>query len=65
MKGNSMDNPNRNEIALNILSGMIAHSRNGHGYVPRHPGQHWHISIVEEAFEIADEFIKQSLKKDT
>lgn len=57
-----MDKINRNEVALHILSGMLAHSRNGHGYIPRHTGQNWHEGIVEESFEIADEFIRQSTK---
>lgn len=44
----------RDYFAGQALAGMLAHSRNGHGYLPRHPQQHWHDAISCEAYEIAD-----------
>lgn len=37
------------------LQGMLAHDRRYH---PRDKGVHWHESISQEAFEIADEMMK-------
>lgn len=47
----------RFELAKTALNGMLAHSRNGHGYHPRDPKMHWHDAIAEEAIEIADAVI--------
>lgn len=43
------------------LQGMLAHSRNDHGYRPRDHvpyDEHWHDAIAEESYEIADAMIR-------
>lgn len=52
----------RYELAKAALNGMLAHSRNGHGYHPRDPQMNWHDAIAEESIEIADAVIEK-LKK--
>lgn len=49
----------RYELAKAALNGMLAHSRNGHGYQPRDPQMDWHDAIAEEAIEIADAVISR------
>ena len=41
------------QFAAAALQGMLAHSRNGHGYRPRNPDMHWHDAIAAEAYELA------------
>lgn len=53
----------RFELAKAALNGMLAHSRNGHGYHPRDPKMHWHDAIAEEAIEIADAVIEKLKEK--
>jgi hypothetical protein len=48
----------RDYFASEALGGMLAHSRNGHGYRPRDPNQDWHDAISEEAYELADAIIR-------
>ena len=48
----------RKNVAAMALQGMLAHSRNGHGYQPRNPDQDWHQAIAEEAVELADCLMK-------
>lgn len=50
----------RREAATAALQGMLAHSRNNHGYHPRDPKcTDWHQAIAEEAIELADALIEQ------
>ena len=47
----------RFELTKAALNGMLAHSRNGHGYHPKDPHMNWHDAIAEESIEIADSVI--------
>lgn len=48
----------RQWFAGRALQGMLAHSRNGHGYRPRDPSECWHDAIAQEAYEIADAMLR-------
>lgn len=52
----------RDLFAINALNGMLAHSRGGHGYIPRDGRQDWHSAIVEEAYELADAMLERRKK---
>jgi hypothetical protein len=52
----------RDYFATEALEGMLAHSRNGHGYRPRDPSQNWHDAISEEAYELADAMLRARLQ---
>lgn len=50
-------------FAGKALEGMLAHSRNGHGYQPREKEEiDWHVSIANEAYEIANAMMEQKDK---
>ena len=48
----------RDYFAAKSLNGMLAHSRNGRGYRPTNPNQHWHEAIAQEAYALADAMMK-------
>jgi hypothetical protein len=44
----------RDYFAAKALEGMLAHSRNNRGYIPRDGEERdWHRAIAEESYEIA------------
>ena len=49
----------RDYFAVKALSGMLAHSRNGHGYRPTDQSKHWHDAISEEAYQLADAMLAE------
>jgi hypothetical protein len=48
----------RDWFAGQALQGMLAHSRNGHGYRPRDPNEEWHRAIADEAYELANMMLR-------
>jgi hypothetical protein len=52
----------RDYFAGQALTGMLAHSRNEHGYQSRDIAQHWHQAITQEAYQLADAMLEQREK---